>query len=698
MKRRICSLLLILCLLPQLWIPSVGASTMTTSTDGKAFIEEHQAGASYSLSAAEKEVNSFMERYDLDLEQSQFDALVDFVCAYPNHDILNRGYGVERVIGSNSYTDAQLASALTSWVKGSDGSVSQTNLNRRLREAKLFLYGSYSGNCDANFRYVLFNPNGGTPDPDFNSVVCFPYNQAYGNLGTPTKSGKYFAGWYTLAGSDGVHIYNSTKADANRTLYAHWSDDPVSDPNIRPGGDFDYPELKVSESLIGFIKEQEGFSAVRYWDYSQYTIGYGTKWDSELYPDGTITEEEADYELRKELVKFEEEVDRLLKKGTVTHNQHQYDAIISFTFNLGGQWMKPANRIYQYVLFGYPSELEFVDAMGAWASAGGEVIHGLMQRRMDEADMYLNGNYQRFSRTYFGAHLTVHTEDKTAVIDKSGKSYAMFYAKTGEPVGTMPKATREGYTFMGWYDKNNAFYTPSTPAPVTDSYLNVYTLKAKWEKGVTELPPEPTETEPTETEPTTTEPPTTEPPQPTTEFTDVPSDAWYAPYVEAVVEKGLLNGLGKGRFGPESTMTRAMVVTVLHRMAGTPAPTGSHPFTDVEADKWYSDAIAWAYEQEIVNGVTADRFGTQDSITRQQLVALLYRLAQQVGVDTQGRTELTDFSDASSISSYARESFQWAVAMGIINGSEGRLLPRSTATRAQCAKIMALFSDFLPQE
>ena len=206
MKRSICSLLLILCLLSQLWIPAMAASTMTTSADGKAFIEEHQGGASYSLSAAEKEVNSFIDKYNLSLKQTQFDALVDFVCAYPNHSILSKGYGVERVIGSGNYSDAQLASALTSWVKGSDGSVSQTNLNRRIREAKLFLYGSYSGNCEAYFRYVLFNPNGGTADPDFNSVVCFPYNKPYGNLGNPTKSGKHFAGWYTLAGSDGVHI------------------------------------------------------------------------------------------------------------------------------------------------------------------------------------------------------------------------------------------------------------------------------------------------------------------------------------------------------------------------------------------------------------------------------------------------------------------------------------------------------------
>ncbi|MBR6825990.1 MAG: S-layer homology domain-containing protein [Oscillospiraceae bacterium] len=711
MKRSICSLLLILCLLAQLWIPAAAAS-MTTSPDGKAFIEEHQGNTDYSLSAAEKQVNAFMEKHDLSLQQHQFDALVDLVCAYPYHDILDSGYRVERVIASGDYTDAELASALTSWVKGNDGSVSETNLRRRIREAKLFLYGSYDGNCNAGFRYVLFNPNGGDLDEDFNTVTCFTYGEAYGDLGIPTKTGKHFAGWFTMS-TGGDHIYNSSVVDQNRTLHAHWSDTPVPNPNTWVGsGNFDYPELKVSESLIAFVKEHEGFSPKYYWDYSQYTIGYGTRWDPDLYPDGVITEEEADFELRKELAKFEEEVDRHLKKGTVNHTQQQYDAIISFTFNLGGQWMKASNRIYQYVLYGYPSEMEFVDAMGSWASAGGSVVHGLMQRRMDEADMYLNGNYQRCSKTYLGLHLIVNTDDKTATIDKSGKSYAMFYAKVGEPLGAMPKATREGHTFMGWYDANNKAYNAATVAANATTVLNVCTLKAKWEKGEVPTEPDPTvptdpdpsepdPTDPTEpgttvpTEPNPTDPTEPEPTEP--RFDDVPENAWYAPYVTVAVEKGLLNGLGKGRFGPEKTMTRAMVVTVLHRMAGTPETTVDHPFTDVGEEQWYSQAVAWAYEKAISQGISETRFGVEDSITRQQLVTLLFRFAQEVGVNTDARADLSDFADTPVVSSYARDAFQWAVAMDIIHGTDGCLLPQNSATRAQCAKIMALFSDLIPE-
>ena len=258
MKHRICSLLLILCLLSQLWIPATAASSMTTGSDGKAFIDEHQGGKSYNLAQAEASVNAFIDKYSLSLKQHQFDALVDFVISLSNYTVLTSGnYQIERVIGSGNYTDAQLAGVLTAWgVKNSDGSVSETALRRRIREAKLFLYGSYSGDCEANFRYVIFNPNGGSLSGDFNTVTCFTYGAPYGDLGTPTKGGQFFAGWYTAAGSGGEHIFNNTSADRNRTLYAHWSDTAVPNPNTGTSGgtgNFDYPELKVSENLIQII-------------------------------------------------------------------------------------------------------------------------------------------------------------------------------------------------------------------------------------------------------------------------------------------------------------------------------------------------------------------------------------------------------------------------------------------------------------
>lgn len=249
-------------------------------------------------------------------------------------------------------------------------------------------------------------------------------------------------------------------------------------PTVVPGVGATEPTGKFSEDLIAFLKEQEGFSPGIYWDYGQYTLGYGTRWDQSRYPDGTITEAEADYELRLTLAQFEKEVDRVLARGTVVHTQNQYDAILSFTYNLGSQWMSPSNRIYEYILFGYPSEEAFLDAMLAWSKAGGEILDGLVKRRMEEADLYLNGNYGGSSHSYMGAKLLVNTTDDTAVIESGDGTSALLYRRAGESVGQLPSASREGYDFTGWYDRDGTLYTEDTPAPG-----GVVTLLAGWESN-----------------------------------------------------------------------------------------------------------------------------------------------------------------------------------------------------------------------
>ncbi len=689
MKRILCSSLLVLCLLVSMLPVASAASSMKTSDAGIAFINEMQNGASYSLSSAENAVNTFIDKYNLTLRQTQFDALVDLVVAYST-SMLSSGYRVETLIGSGNYTDAELANAFCSWVKGSDGSVSETNLRRRLRELKLFLYESYDGNCEAQFRYVIFNPNKGSLID--NSVMCYPLGQTYGNLPLAERSGFWFGGWYTTA-TGGQHLTNATTVSTNMTVYAHWSETRVDSPN--EGAGFEAPALKISESCINFIKEHEGFSEKAYWDNTQWTIGYGTRCDPDDYPNG-ITKEEADYLLRVMLKDFENTVDKALAKGTVTHSQQQYDAIISFTFNLGPQWIKSSNRIYQYILFGHPSELDFVNSMGAWANAGGKVVQGLMQRRMAEADMYLNANYERYSNRYFGAELNAG--------GGTPESKCKYY-RAGEALGTLPTATREGYELLGWYEKasGGTRYTAQTVAPV-----GTKTFYAIWKEadGDTNKPTDPTEStspDTSETVPPETVPPTestapTESTKPEKQegFTDVPETAWYASYVAKAVEYGLFSGMSETEFAPEGTMTRAMLVAVIFRQAGSPEGAATSPFTDVIANEWYAPAVHWAYENGVVSGVSETEFGVQGSITREQLVTMLYRYAASCGCDITKKAELNDFSDSGRVSDYALDAIRWAVANGILSGSDGKLLPQGYATRAQCAKIMVDFLKVLP--
>ena len=185
-------------------------------------------------------------------------------------------------------------------------------------------------------------------------------------------------------------------------------------------------------------------------------------------------------------------------------------------------------------------------------------------------------------------------------------------------------------------------------------------------------------------------------PTPEATFTDVSETAWYKNSVDYAVEHGLMNGTGTNTFEPESTMTRAMLVTVLWRYANAPKP-GANPFTDVPNGKWYTDAVAWAAENGVVNGVGDGKFEPDGSVTREQMATILYRYAQKVDIDTSKHTELSAFPDASRVSAYARAPMQWIVAEGVIGGSRENgqdwLNPQGNATRAEVATILMRFIE-----
>ena len=178
----------------------------------------------------------------------------------------------------------------------------------------------------------------------------------------------------------------------------------------------------------------------------------------------------------------------------------------------------------------------------------------------------------------------------------------------------------------------------------------------------------------------------------TTHFTDVAADAWYADAVEYVYENKLMNGVDSDKFGPDGTMTRAMLVTVLWRYAGEEKGY-SNNFTDVPEGEWYTDAVAWGAANNIVGGVGDGKFDPNGNVTREQMATILFRYCDGIGLDTSGRASLSDFPDEGDVSDYATDAIRWAVAEGIIGGSDGKLLPQNSATRAQVATIFMRFIE-----
>lgn len=180
---------------------------------------------------------------------------------------------------------------------------------------------------------------------------------------------------------------------------------------------------------------------------------------------------------------------------------------------------------------------------------------------------------------------------------------------------------------------------------------------------------------------------------PQTTFADVPASAWYYNAVEYVYENGLMSGVSGGRFAPDDTLTRAMLVQTLYAMEGRPA-AASAGFADVASGDWYASAVNWAAANGVVSGVSETGFGPNNALTREQLALILYRFAQYKGYDVTGTSDLAAYADGSSVSGWAAEAMGWAVDAGLISGVGGnQIAPTGTASRAQVAQILMNFCE-----
>ncbi len=221
--------------------------------------------------------------------------------------------------------------------------------------------------------------------------------------------------------------------------------------------------------------------------------------------------------------------------------------------------------------------------------------------------------------------------------------------------------TKSGATFEGWYaDKG---LTKKITSVKLDANTTVY---AKWtEAPVSGLP-----------------------------FGDVKTADWFYNDVKYVYEKGMMAGTAADVFAPNATTTRAMIVTILYRLEGSPAVTGTSAFVDVPAGQWYTDAVNWAAANQIVKGTSATTFAPNDSITREQMAAILYRYAQYKGYDVTKKADLSGYSDNGQVSAYAKDALAWANAAKLINGvTNTTLAPQGNATRAQVSAILHRFCD-----
>ena len=265
------------------------------------------------------------------------------------------------------------------------------------------------------------------------------------------------------------------------------------------------------------------------------------------------------------------------------------------------------------------------------------------------------GGSRKPSVTYYTLHF--ETNGGSAITDMREASNTRISLTKYVP-------TRHGHTFIGWYSDHNL--TNQVSEVSLTKNMTVYAgWRADENPDIVANP-----------------------------FTDVFEKDWFYNDAMFVYKNGLMLGTSKTLFSPHGTVTRGMMATILWRMEGSLAPKDENSFTDVEAGRWYTDAITWAAENGIFAGYSKDKFGPDDPITREQLTAIFYRYADYKGYKLTATENLDKFEDADKITDYAKTVMQWAVGNGLIKGKAETLLdPQGTATRAEIAAMLHRFIE-----
>ena len=347
-----------------------------------------------------------------------------------------------------------------------------------------------------------------------------------------------------------------------------------------PGTVSSNKQYSIGSEGLAMIKKLEGYRQYKYWDYNHYSIGYGSTCGASDYPDG-ISEAEASELLLKSLAKHEAYLDSFLSRYRITVSQKQYDALVSFTYNLGDPWSRyDSFKLKDLLIDGaekYRPEA-VKDAFLEFKKAGGVVVNGLITRRNMESALFLSG-------------------------------------------------------------------TPTLGRP----------------------------------------------------FYDVNSGHWFNTAVTFCNNKGIMTGNSdiKFSFDPYGNLTRAQMVTLLAQMSKVDKNAyKTSSFSDVKVGSWYAPYVQWAYSKGIVSGTGNGRFSPHASITRQDMVVMLYNYTKSLNKNVSASGELYKaFKDHSSVASYAVNALNWAISVKCISGdNHNNLTPRSTASRAQVAQVAYVYA------
>ncbi len=407
--------------------------------------------------------------------------------------------------------------------------------------------------------------------------------------------------------------------------------------------------MTISNEGVAFIASFEGYRQYAYQDGGKWYIGYGTSCEPGEYPDG-VTEEEAEQLLRDHLVDMEAMLNAFLNRYSVELEQHQYDALVSLTYNIGTSWINPAYRLCQYLMGNLPDSTrdDVVNYIGTWCHVGRDVVHGLALRRLQEAYLFLDGNYDNAgAEEYTYIHFDVEADE----IEHS----TVFY-RVNETYDLLPTPTRPGSYFQGWYTAEGVHLTADdiAVAPVT--------VSAKWgsspveDTGVLSTPWD-------------------------NPYSDLQEGEWYYSYVKNLTRAGMVDGYPDGSFRPAQTITAGEALKLILLTAG---------YTEQEMidEHWASGYLDLALEEGYLS---AEDVPDLDAPISRRLIAQLSALALELP-ESDTDSPFTDTDDP-----YVMALYDAAIVTGSYDDAGNLVyLPEEGIIRSELCALVWRMVQYVP--
>ena len=402
--------------------------------------------------------------------------------------------------------------------------------------------------------------------------------------------------------------------------------------------------MAISEEGIAYIKSFEGYSQYAYERNGSWYIGYGTSCTKDAYPDG-VTEEEADTLLRSKLGSTVTTVNNFLRNYSITVSQPQFDALCSFTFTLGSQWINPDYRFCSYLIrgIGNYTQNEIVSAMATWCHVAGEPSPGVIKRRMAEACLFVTGSY---TDTFDGQYVYLRHDPGIGTIENS-----LLFFPIGQPYGTMQTPTCSGKIFLGWYTAEGVQVTEAT---VAKADLQVY---ARWiDPGDVDQWDNP--------------------------YSDLPEDHWSLSYVRDLSLLGIIDGYEDGTFRPNRSLRSGEALKLVMLAAGCreQAPTGEHWASGYLT---YALAKGWLEEGQITD---------LDAPVTRLVVAQLAALAMDLP-ESETPSPFADTDDP-----YVLSLYDAGIVEGDSSSGETLYLPDNDILRSHICAIIWRMANYEPPE